>query len=210
MRFLSGPIISSGGFVERLLKSAIDVLRHPLDFLRTHVMPGWAQRTTILLVMQTAEESLRVRLGRSPFTLFRRDLVSRADAAKAPATASAIGTHVARAFGERMDGIALGSVNEGLFGIPMTAHILGGCPMGRTADEGVVDLRCAVHGYPGLHVVDGSIVPGNPGVNPSLTIAAMAEYAMSCVPARESHAPGNSMSRGHARALHGQGAAPLP
>lgn len=183
MRFLSGPIISSGGFVERVLKSALDVLRRPADFLRTHVLPGWAQRTTILLIMQTTEEGLRVRLGRSPFTLFRRDLVSRRDAATAPSTASAIGTHVARAFAERTDGIALGSVNEGLFGIPMTAHILGGCPMGRTAEEGVVDLECRVHGYDGLRVVDGSIMPGNPGVNPSLSIAALAEYAMSCVPA---------------------------
>jgi cholesterol oxidase len=64
----------------------------------------------------------------------------------------------------------------------MTAHILGGCGFGRNADEGVVDLDCQVHNYPGLYVVDGSIVPANPGVNPSLTITAMAEYAMSQIP----------------------------
>ena len=78
----------------------------------------------------------------------------------------------------------MGSINEGLFDIPMTAHILGGCPFGRDGDEGVVDLDCQVHGYPGLYVVDGSIMPGNPGVNPSLSIAALAEYAMSRVPAK--------------------------
>ena len=64
----------------------------------------------------------------------------------------------------------------------MTAHILGGCPMGRDDQEGVIDLDCQVHNYPGLYVVDGSIMPANPGVNPSLTITALAEYAMSRVP----------------------------
>ena len=64
----------------------------------------------------------------------------------------------------------------------MTAHILGGCPMGETAQEGVVGRDFQLHGYPGLYAIDGSIVPGNPGVNPSLTITAMAEYAMSLIP----------------------------
>ena len=76
------------------------------------------------------------------------------------------------------------TVNEGLLNIPMTAHILGGCPFGRDAQEGVVDLNCQIHNYPGLYVVDGSIVPANPGVNPSLTITALAEYAMSRMPAK--------------------------
>jgi cholesterol oxidase len=83
---------------------------------------------------------------------------------------------------EKTGGIPAGTVNEGLLGIPMTAHILGGCPFGVTAEAGVVDLDCQVHHYPGLYVVDGSIMPANPGVNPSLTIAALAEYAMSRVP----------------------------
>ncbi|MEO1478693.1 MAG: GMC family oxidoreductase, partial [Bacteroidota bacterium] len=69
--------------------------------------------------------------------------------------------------------------NEGLLNMPMTAHILGGCPYGRDAAEGVIDVDAQVHGYPGLYVVDGAMVPANPGVNPSLTIIAMAELAMS-------------------------------
>ena len=63
--------------------------------------------------------------------------------------------------------------------------MLGGCPIGSDAFEGVVGLDCQVHDYPGLYVVDGSIIPANPGVNPSLTIAAFAEYAMSLVPVKE-------------------------
>jgi cholesterol oxidase len=66
----------------------------------------------------------------------------------------------------------------------MTAHILGGCPIGRDASEGVAGVDCELHGYPGLYAIDGSIMPGNPGVNPSLTITALAEYAMSLIPAR--------------------------
>ena len=133
MRFLAGPIVTSGGLAARVARSALAVLRHPIDFLRTHVLPGWAERTTILLVMQTVDDRLRLRLGRSAFTLFRRDLVSRPDTdGKAPSSA-AVGHRVARDFAARVDGVALGSLNEGLLGIPMTAHILGGCPMGRDA-----------------------------------------------------------------------------
>jgi cholesterol oxidase len=66
----------------------------------------------------------------------------------------------------------------------MTAHILGGVTFGRTPEEGVIGADCQVHGYPGLYVIDGSIMPANPGVNPSLTITALAEYAMSRVPSQ--------------------------
>ena len=83
---------------------------------------------------------------------------------------------------KKVNGIPQGSINESLLNIPMTAHILGGCPFGLDDEEGVIGLDCQVHNYPGLYVVDGSIVPGNPGVNPSLTITALAEYAMSRIP----------------------------
>jgi cholesterol oxidase len=88
-------------------------------------------------------------------------------------------------FAKKTNGIPAGSVNEGLLNIPMTAHILGGCPIGLNANDGVVNLDCEINNYPGLFVVDGSIVPANPGVNPSLTITALSEYAMSHVPPKE-------------------------
>ena len=184
MRFLSGPIIASGGTASRLWRAAGDVVRRPGDFFRTHVQSRWAERTTIILVMQWEDHRLRLRPGRSIFTGFRRDLVSLPDREGQAPTRIDIGHQVARDFARRTGGIPMGSINEGLFGIPMTAHILGGCPIGRTPADGVVDADCQVHGYPGLYVVDGSIMPANPGVNPSLTIAALAEYAMSRVPAR--------------------------
>ena len=188
MRFLGGPMVESGSIPARIVRSAIDVLRRPPDFFRTHVMPGWAQRTTIILAMQTVDNRIRLRLGRSLFTLWRRSLVSQPDPERTIPGKIDVGHLVTRTFAQKTGGIPMGSINEGLFNIPMTAHILGGCPFGRDAQEGVVDLDCQVHNYPGLYVVDGSIVPANPGVNPSLTITALAEYAMSHVPLKDGHA----------------------
>lgn len=184
MRFLSGPLTDGRTFLGRAVRSLAQIVTRPVDFLRTHIIPGWAQRATVLLVMQTVDNRIRLRLGRSWLTGFRRGLVSSDDGQDQASGSPEIGRRVARAFAARTGGIVSGSVNEGLFGVPLTAHILGGCPFGRDAAEGVLDLDCSVHGYPGLFVVDGSIVPANPGVNPSLTITALAEYAMTRIPAR--------------------------
>ena len=185
MRFLGGPIVDGGRLPARIARSLLEIVHRPVDFLRTHFLPGWAERTTIVLVMQTVDNRIRLRLGRGLLTFFRRDLVSLPDEVHTIPTKIDVGHRVTRDFAQRVNGIPMGSINEGLFDIPMTAHILGGCPFGRDAAEGVVDLDCQVHSYPGLYVVDGSIMPGNPGVNPSLSIAALAEYAMSRVPAKE-------------------------
>ncbi|MBI3362131.1 MAG: GMC family oxidoreductase [Chloroflexi bacterium] len=185
MRFLAAPLIESGeNLLVRLLTFVGLILRHPIDFLRTYVWPGWASRTTILLVMQTADNRMRLRLGRGLFTLFRRGLVSEPDAEHTVPAKIDIGHRVTRDFARMINGVPAGSITEGLLNFPMTAHIMGGCPFGRDAEEGVIDLNCQVINYPGLYVVDGSIIPANPGINPSLTITALAEYAMSRVPAR--------------------------
>lgn len=186
MRYLAIPVIAGrGGFVSRLLRTAYQFLARPKDYLITHFLPGWAQRSTILLVMQTEDNRLRLRLGRSLFTGLRKNLVSLPDKEAAIPGRLEIAHHVTKRFAEKTGGIPSGSLTEGLFEIPMTAHILGGCPMGSDAEEGVIDIKCQVHGYPGLYVVDGSVVPANPGVNPSLTITAMAEYAMSEINPKE-------------------------
>jgi cholesterol oxidase len=150
--------------------------------LRTYILPGWAQRTTILLAMQTEDNRLCMKLGRSWLTLFRRGLVSQlADENPVP-TRIEMGHQVTTEFNRRIHGDSLGSTVEVLFDTPITAHILGGVSFGRDDQEGVINLNCQVHNYPGLYVVDGSVVPANPGVNPSLTITALAEYAMSKIP----------------------------
>lgn len=181
---LGSPLIDSGGTVlVRFLKTLWEIVRHPVDFLNSKVIPHIARRMTILMAMQTKDTRLKIGYGRHLLTLLRRGLVSVLVDEDIPEAKVEIGHKVARAFAEKINGITAGSITEGLFNVSSTAHILGGCPMGRDASDGVVDSECNVFNYPGLYVVDGSIMPGNPGLNPTLTITALAEYAMSRIPA---------------------------
>jgi cholesterol oxidase len=187
MRYLAAPLIDTDvGVPLRLLRFAGWALTHPLDCLKALLLPGWAHNVTILLVMQHADNRMRFQIGRSLFTFFRRGMVAQ----KEPGYeihAQVQGSHeLTREFARRTDGIALGSIGENLLGLPTTAHILGGAPLGKDASEGVVNENFEVHNYPGLYIIDGSIMPANPGVNPSLTITALAEYAMSRIKAKSS------------------------
>jgi cholesterol oxidase len=180
---LAGPLIDrSGNALLRLATFLGQIVRHPLDYMRGHNPLGWAYRSTILLVMQKTDNRLRLRMGRGALTLFRRGLVSKPDIEESVPSRINIAHKVTRDFAAKINGVAAGSISETLLNMETSAHILGGCPFGRNAEEGVVGLDCQVHNYPGIYVVDGSIVPANPGVNPSLTITALAEYAMSKVP----------------------------
>ncbi|MBM3155721.1 MAG: GMC family oxidoreductase [Chloroflexi bacterium] len=180
---IAGPLFDkSSNALVRFARFFWEILRHPLDNFWGHFPFGWARRSTILLVMQTIDNRVRIRLGRSLLTLFRKGLVSKPDMEKALPPRINIAHQVTRNFAAKVNGIPAGSISETLLNMETTAHILGGCPFGKDAREGVVGLDCQVHNYPGLYVVDGSIVPANPGVNPSLTITALAEYAMSKVP----------------------------
>jgi cholesterol oxidase len=180
MRFLAAPLIDTDVSVPmRILKFLGWGLTHPMDFAKSLILPGWAHNATILLVMQHADNRMRFRIGRSGFTLFRKGMI----AEKEPGYeihAQVKGSHeLTRDFANRTNGVALGSLGENLLGLPTTAHILGGAPIGKDAAEGVVNENFEVHNYEGLYIIDGSIMPANPGVNPSLTITALAEYAMS-------------------------------
>jgi cholesterol oxidase len=183
MRILAAPLISNGHAVPvRMLKSIGWILRHPFDFLQAQILPGWARKVTILLVMQNIDNRMNVRLGRNLLTFFRKGMVAETEPGHEVSPRVDAGHAVTRCFAEKTNGIPMGSLGENLLDVPTTAHILGGCPMGKDASEGVIDESFQVHHYPGLYVVDGSIMPANPGVNPSLTITALAEYAMSMMP----------------------------
>jgi len=182
MRFLGAPLVSDVTSVPaRIVRSLAWILRHPIDYLRAMVFPNWARKVTILLVMQHVDNHMKFRIGRSPLTLFRRGLVAQPDADHQIHARVDAGHDVTREFAKRINGAALGSITENAFNLPTTAHILGGAPMGRNAEEGVVDENFEIHNYEGMYIIDGSIMPANPGVNPSLTITALAEYAMSMV-----------------------------
>ena len=183
MRLISAPLVDLNRNVPRRMWNSLKwIARHPLDFAQTMILPGWAHNSTILLVMQNADNRMRLKIGRSLWTLGRRGLV----AEKEPGyeiSAQVPGSHqLAREFADRTNGIAMGSLGENLLDMPTTAHILGGAPVGMDDSQGVVNEKFEVHNYPGLFIIDGSIIPANPGVNPSLSIAALAEYAMSCIP----------------------------
>lgn len=183
IRLLAAPHIEGHATtLIRVLQSMWAILRHPVDFLYVKFFSAWARYTTILLVMQIEEHLARVRLGRNLFTLFRRGLVMERDKDRSIPKQIPIGNRVTQALAQKINGIAQAAFTDSLFSFPTTAHFMGGVPFGRDASEGVISLNCEVHNYPGLYVIDGSIMPANPGVNPSLTISALAELAMSRMP----------------------------
>ncbi len=183
MRIMAAPLISNGHAIPvRMLKSIGWILRHPFDFLRSQVLPGWARRVTILLVMQNVDNRLNVRLGRSLLTFFRKGLVAETETGHEINARVDAGHDVTRVYAKKTNGVPMGSLGENLLDYPTTAHILGGCPMGKDSSGGMIDQSFQVHNYPGLYIIDGSVIPANPGVNPSLTITALAEYAMSKIP----------------------------
>jgi cholesterol oxidase len=186
MRFLAAPLVDTDVSIPlRILRFLAWAITHPIDYAKSIFLPGWAHNVTILLVMQHADNRMRFRMGRNIFTLFRRGMVVEPEPGY-EIRAQVTGSHeLTRKFAERVNGIALGSIGENLLNLPTTAHILGGAPLGKNATEGVVDENFEVHNYPGIYIIDGSIMPANPGVNPSLTIAALAEYAMSKIPSKQ-------------------------
>ena len=165
----------------RFLRMAGKILRHPIDFIYEKFVVNWARFTTILLIMQTEDNLTHVRRGRNIFTLFLKGLVLKPDANYPIPKQILVGNEVVKKLAERANGIPLAAFTDGLFNFPTTAHFMGGVPIGRDDSEGVIGLDFGVHNYPGLYVIDGSIMPGNPGVNPSLSITALAEYGMSLV-----------------------------
>ena len=184
IRLLTAPLIDAGdsGLFTRLMKTFREAARHPIDFLDAKFLARWARRTLILMIMQTEDNMMRLRLGRSFLTFFHLGLISEPDKDRPIKAELEIGHRIAKDFAQRENGILGGAFNESLLNTSTTAHIMGGAPFGRSAEEGVINLNCEVHNYPGLYIVDGSIMPANPGINPSLTITALAEYAMSQIP----------------------------
>jgi cholesterol oxidase len=167
----------------RLGNIFVEGIKHPKDFLTVRLLPSWARKNTVLLVMQKVENRMRLKRGRSVWTLYRQGLVSERDKrVPIPAVIEA-GRHVVERFAEKVNGVPWTAMNEVLLGTPSTAHILGGCGIGEDEDSGVIDTNHQAFNYPGLYVADGSVVPANLGVNPSLTITAMTERATSRIPA---------------------------
>ncbi len=175
MGLLSVTLTDGDGPRPRLLTWLLDQLRHPRRFTRTVDVRRWSERTIIGLVMQSVDNSLvvsgRRRLG-------RWSLTSRHGHGAPNPSWIPFANEVVRRLADVIDGEPGGNAAD-LLGSPLTAHFLGGCVIGPDAEHGVVDGWHRLFGHPGLHVVDGSAVSANLGANPSLTITAQAERAMS-------------------------------
>lgn len=186
MSSLATLLTDDGTRLTRPLKWLATCARHPVDFLRSLNPRGWAKRSTIILVMQNLDNSMRLVRERRWWWPFRKGLTSRRDPGQ-PGIPSylPIANQAAKYMAERIDAFPSSAINEVLLNVPTTAHILGGAHMGSTPAEGVIDAQSRVYGYENLWVVDGAMIPGNLGVNPSLTITAMAEHAMSHIPPKE-------------------------
>ncbi|MCA9925835.1 MAG: GMC family oxidoreductase [Anaerolineales bacterium] len=186
MRTLTLPLVSlAGTFRERLWRVFEYGVRQPFDFLTVRILPEWARKNTILLIMQTVENKMHFERGRSLWTLFRKGLVSKRDKDEPIPAVIDAGRTVVNRFAEKTNGAPWSAMNEVLMGTPSTAHILGGCGIGADETTGVIDANHQVFNYPGMYVADGSVIPANLGVNPSLTITAMAERAISRIPDKD-------------------------
>lgn len=190
LALITTPLTDGGGSVPRWLRWLWAHLIAPWAAIAALWPRAWAQRTVILLVMQTLENELQLSRRRRWYWPFR-DLSTDLPAGQTPApTWIPAANRAARDLSARYKADPRSSLPEALLDVPTTAHILGGCAMGRDASEGVIDWRCRVFGYEGMYVIDGSMIGANLGVNPSLTITALAEHAMSHVPAAPGAQPG--------------------
>jgi cholesterol oxidase len=176
-RLLMAPHGPGRSLLERTGNALRYVARNPRRVLRAFLVRDFGRRTLILLYMRTIDSHLTLRLRRAG-----RGVRSELAFGPAPTAAIPEATELAERIARQVDGFYGSLLTETLFGIPTTAHTLGGCVMGDSERTGVIDADHQVWGYPGLYVVDGSALSANPGVNPSLTICALAERAMERFP----------------------------
>jgi cholesterol oxidase len=178
-RTLMTPHAAGGNALRRTLRAAAAVAARPVAWLRAFFIRDFARSSVILLFMRSLEDTLQLRRGRF---FGNRVRTTMAPGSNRPTAAIPEATEYAERMAKKIDGVTASLASEMALGTPTTAHILGGCCMGGNEAEGVIDARHRVFGYDGLYVIDGSAISANLGVNPSLTITALAERAMSLVP----------------------------
>jgi cholesterol oxidase len=184
MARLGGMAAGNGSPVVRTAKMIGNILVHPIQFLRTVFNFKIATTGIFFLIMQTLENAMRMTVKKG---IFGTRIVMQNDSNERVPTFIPVGQEAMFRYAEKVNGVPMNALTEVTLNLATTAHILGGCPMGATPEEGVVDEFFRVHGYPDMYILDGSIMPCNLGVNPSLTITALSEYAMDHVPAKPGH-----------------------
>ncbi len=185
MSVLTTVLVGDGTSWPRPLRWLGQIVRHPLKFLRVFNPFGFARKTGILLVMQTLPSHMSLSLRRRWFWPFKRRVDSIWDSPEKVPKFIPLAGEVADRLAEKMDGDTIAGVGEVMFNVSSTAHILGGCPMGADASAGVIDKYGRAFGYDNFYIADGSVVPVNLSVNPSLTICALSEWIASHIPPKQ-------------------------
>lgn len=181
MGYIFTLLTGAGTRITRPLIWMGNILRHPIQFLKTLLPIGWSRRVVIFLVMQSLDNAISFKAKRKLLGEGVK-LVTVQDREKPNPTYIDIANKSAAWLAEKTGGNAQSVIFEALANIPSTAHILGGAVIGPDSKSGVIDEKHHVFGYQNMLICDGSAVPANPGVNPSLTITAMTERAMSKIP----------------------------
>jgi cholesterol oxidase len=159
----------------------IKSVTHPRLFMKMLFNFNWSTKMVIFLVMQTTDNAMKMVWKNN--LLGGKMKIDNSGQKRVPAFIP-VGQEVMERYARKVTGVPQNILLEVFFDRPTTAHILGGCPMSETSESGVVDKQLKVHGYPDFYITDGSVIQGNIGVNPSFTIAAMAEYSMSQIPSK--------------------------
>ncbi|MEH6348050.1 MAG: GMC family oxidoreductase [Bermanella sp.] len=177
------PLTDNNGPLPRVIQMLFNIVKNPIKAIRTWYPLGKAKNTVWLLVMQKKEAFVHFEFKRRWYKGFINDWEAVQKEGDSPLTALfPIAQKVARMFTKKTNGDASNILGEIVADTPITAHIMSGVAMGSDASNGVIDKTGKVFGYKNLRVLDGSIIPGNMGVNPSLTILALTEHAMSKLP----------------------------
>jgi len=167
--------------IGRTWKLVTKTIIHPFQFLKTVLNFKWSTRLVIFLTMQTVDNAMRMVWRKT--LLGGKMKIDNSGQKKVPAYIP-VGQEVMERYAKKVNGISQNILLEVFFNRPTTAHILGGCPMSESAESGVVDKNLKVHGYSDFYIADGSVIQGNIGVNPALTITALSEYAMNRIPVK--------------------------
>jgi cholesterol oxidase len=182
MKLYSGPLVDGTKPFARALRSLAQFIIHPLNSTASmRVFKDWHKRITLLSIMQNLDNQMSFQWS----GLLKKGLRSATATGKSAPAFIQEANDAARAFAKISNGVPHNSLIESVMNMSVTAHILGGCPIGSDSAHGVIDSKHEVFGHAGLYVMDGSAIPANVGVNPSLTITALAERAANLFPNKE-------------------------
>ena len=181
-KLLHLPLAQGNTPPQRVFNVISQLLRSPVSWFKTYFINGWSRSTAVLLFMQSVDSTIRLKRN------FLGSMSTGISSGTKPTSDIPESKELTKRYSKVVNGKATSFVLESLAGIPTTAHILGGAVMGKNASEGVINTKNEVFGYNNMYVIDGAMISANPGVNPSLSITAIAERALSLIPAKSNGA----------------------